>query len=493
MYYTEERKEQLKSMLSDEHEKKASSMLGTEERKEKSNSMFNIEEREKRVNQMFNTAERKERVILIAVEKRDGESLDELRLLAETAGAEEVGRVVQKREAIHSGHYLGKGKVDEVLALVEETDADAVISDDELTASQQKNLAKRLGVKILDRTMVILDIFAQRAQTAEGKAQVELAQLRYRLSHLTGLGVALSRQAGAAAHGGVGNRGPGEKKLELDRRHIRNRIDRLNAELKEIRENRGLVRKKRERTGIPVAALVGYTNAGKSTLMNAITGAGVLAENKLFATLDTTTRKADMPDSGGEVLFTDTVGFINKLPHHLIKAFRATLEELTFADILIHVVDSSSPKFREQMHVVNETLKDLGCADKPVIIAFNKCDLNEDLLEFSETASQFRQDATETRQTHFIEGGSSHEVLHISAVTGENIPALLSAVQEFVNSLSKKMTLLLPYSQGGLLSQIHDTCKVISLENRENGTFLEIFATPEVAGRAEEYVIRPVL
>lgn len=410
---------------------------------------------------MHTTEESKERVILIAVEGREGENLDELKLLAETAGAEEAGRVVQKREAVHAAHYFGKGKVDEVLALVEETNAGAIIADDELTPSQQKNLAKRLGVKILDRTMIILDIFAQRAQTAEGKAQVELAQLRYRLSHLAGIGVALSRQAGTAAHGGVGNRGPGEKKLELDRRHIRNRIDHLNGELKEIRENRNLHRKKRERAGIPVVALVGYTNAGKSTLMNALTGANVLAENKLFATLDTTTRKTALPDNAGEVLFTDTVGFINKLPHHLIQAFRATLEELKFADILIHVVDASADNFREQMYVVNETLKELDCADKPVIVVYNKCDL--------------------------LEGGGEDTALYISAKTGENISALLKVIEEKLHSLHRRMRVLLPYSQGALLSQIHDTCKVLSSESRADGTFLEIYATPEIAGRVGDW------
>ena len=417
---------------------------------------------------MYDTERQKEKVILVAIEnsRSCGDDLDELRLLAETAGAAEVGRIIQKREAMHAAHYLGKGKLDEVRALIEETNADAIVTDDELTASQQRNMAEQLGIKILDRTMVILDIFAQRAQTAEGKAQVELAQLRYRLSHLTGIGISMSRQAGAAARGGVGNRGPGEKKLELDRRYIRSRIDQLNKELKEIRENRGTLRKKRERSGIPVVALVGYTNAGKSTLMNAITGAGVLAENKLFATLDTTTRKAELPDRGADVLFTDTVGFINKLPHHLINAFRATLEELNFADVLVHVVDSSAPHRREQMQVVLETLKSLECADKPIITAFNKADI---------TGSE--------------EAEVSPDRVAISALTGENIPALLKAVEEVLLSLRQRMMILLPYNKGGLLNQIYDTCKVISAENREDGTLMEIYATQEIAGKVGAFCV----
>jgi len=421
---------------------------------------------------MYDTADRKERFILIAVEKDGTDSetnLNELSLLVETAGAEEVGRIIQKRDTVHSGHYLGKGKLEEVMALVDAMDADAVVADDELTASQQRNLAQRLNVKVLDRTMVILDIFAQRAQTAEGKAQVELAQLKYSLSHLIGLGVSLSRQGAVAAHGGVGNRGPGEKKLELDRRHIRNRIDQLNKELKELRENRALLRKKRTKQEIPVVALVGYTNAGKSTLLNALTGAGVLAENKLFATLDTTTRKMDLP-GGAEILLSDTVGFINKLPHHLIQAFRATLEETRFADILLHVVDVSSPQNKQQIETVYETLKGLECLDKPIVTAFNKMDVLEDATQIP----------TDPRAMY---------VTPISAQEGVNIPVLLKAIENVIDSTRSKISVLIPYTQGGLVSQIHASCKVLATENREDGTFIELYATDEILSRAREYVV----
>jgi len=421
---------------------------------------------------MYETAHQKEKFVLVAVEKdvTDSETnLDELSLLVDTAGAEEVGRVIQKRSAIHSGHYVGKGKLDEIMAMVEAMEADAIVTDDELTASQQRNLARHLNIKVLDRTMVILDIFAQRAQTAEGKAQVELAQLKYSLSHLVGLGVSLSRQAGTAARGGVGNRGPGEQKLELDRRHIRSRIDQLNKELKELRANRAVLRKKREKQAIPIVALVGYTNAGKSTLLNALTGAGVLAENKLFATLDTTTRKIDLPDGGAEVLLTDTVGFINKLPHHLIQAFRATLEETRFADILLHVVDASSAQMDQQMETVYATLKSLECLDKPIIVALNKIDqADAAILQTKDPLAMYTKP--------------------ISALEGTNMPELLDAIEKVLDSMRSRVVALIPYSHGALVSQIHASCKVVNVENREDGTFMEFYATAEIAEKTKRFV-----
>ena len=373
---------------------------------------------------MYETEQTKERLVLIALT----EELEELALLAETAGAEVVGQMSQERTQPHPAHYLGKGKVEELKVFANSVDATGILCDDELSSSQIKNLSKVLDLKILDRTMIILDIFAERALSAEGKAQVELAQLRYRSSRLTGLGEQLSRQGGTAAAGGagggIGARGPGEKKLETDRRHIQSRIKQLNSELKEISQSRAVSRKKRMQTGVPVIALVGYTNAGKSTLINALTSANVLAEDKLFATLDTTTRKIRLPNGtgtsggvgpsdGADALITDTVGFINKLPHHLIQAFRATLEELKYASILLHVVDVSNPNYMEQMSVVNDTLKDLQCLDKPMICALNKFDIAP-----PDTP---------------MPGGINSNIA-ISAKTGYNLPQLLETCKNVIMS-----------------------------------------------------------
>ena len=300
--------------------------------------------------ELFDMKELEERVILVAVSTSDEDdteaSLDELEELVKTAGGTAVARSVQKRERIHPGHYLGTGKIEELKAMLSAYDATGIVCDDELSPAQLRNLEQMLGTKVMDRTIVILDIFAARALSGEGKIQVELAQLKYRLSRLTGMGASMSRLGG-----GIGTRGPGEKKLETDRRYIKERIAELNKDAQEIRTHRELLRAQRSKKGTPVISLVGYTNAGKSTILNRLSDAGVLAEDKLFATLDTTTRKIELP-GGSEVFLTDTVGFIQKLPHHLVQAFRATLEELQYADILLHVVDASDANRAEHIEVI---------------------------------------------------------------------------------------------------------------------------------------------
>ena len=360
---------------------------------------------------MYETGEELEKVLLVAVaeDSADGsalsvqDSLDELEELIKTAGAVSVGRLVQNRESAHPGTYLGKGKLEELAELLAETGASGIVTDDELTPVQMKNLEDALSCNVMDRTMVILDIFAQHAMTGEGKLQVELAQLRYRSSRLVGMGRAMSRLGG-----GIGTRGPGEKKLEVDRRVIRNRIAQLNRELKEVVKNRNLRREQRKRSAIPVVAIVGYTNAGKSTLLNRLTDAGVLSKDALFATLDPTTRNFKLPN-GQEVLFTDTVGFIRKLPHHLIDAFRSTLEEAKYSDLILHVVDASNPNADEQMAVVYDTLRRLEIGDRKVITAMNKQDLVTDAVWKDRTAER---------------------TVRISAKTGDGIPELLDAISE---------------------------------------------------------------
>ena len=335
---------------------------------------------------MYEMEEIKEKVILVGVETGGDEpaetSLDELAELARTAGAEVAGRLIQTRESIHPGTYIGKGKLLELKDLLWETDATGIICDDELTSAQLGSLEAELSCKVIDRTLLILDIFAARAVSGEGKIQVELAQLRYRASRLAGLGKSLSRLGG-----GIGTRGPGEKKLEMDRRLIRERISRLKRELKDVEKHRELVRSQRKQSGLKTAALVGYTSAGKSSLLNALTDAGILEDAMLFSTLDTTTRSL-MLDNTQEILVTDTVGFIRKLPHHLVEAFKSTLEEAKYADIIIHVVDVSNPNMEMQMHVVYETLRELGAEGKPVVTLFNK----QDLLEAPSYQRDFQAD-----------------------------------------------------------------------------------------------------
>ncbi len=418
--------------------------------------------------ELYDTQSESERVILVAVdtENPDFEAeacLDELQELARTAGAVTVGRLIQKREGVHRAHYLGKGKLEELKAYIDMQNATGIICDDELTPAQIRNMQDILKTKVMDRTLLILDIFASGASTAEAKAQVELAQLRYSLTHLTGQGRSLSRQGG-----GIGTRGPGEKKLETDRRIISDRIAELNRELKDIERRREIIRDKRLKSSIPVVALVGYTNAGKSTLMNSLTGAGVLAQDKLFATLDTTTRRIDT-QSGVSLIFTDTVGFIQKLPHGLIKAFRATLEEAAYAEILVHVVDASNPARQEQMRVVYNTLKELNCDDKPIITVFNKTDMPVEMPLPADKKARYR--------------------LPVSAKTGKGTDKLIDAVLEISKEFKKSIKILIPYDKGGMLGIVH-SCEILSSESREDGYYFEIMADTQTANRLKAYELK---
>ena len=403
-----------------------------------------------------------ERVILVGVQMNDGEdteeSLEELSELAKTAGAQTVGTIIQNREAVHPGTYIGKGKIEEVRSLVLAMDANGVICDDELSPAQLNNLERELDCKVMDRTLLILDIFARRAVTSEGKIQVELAQLRYRSARLVGLRESLSRLGG-----GIGTRGPGEKKLETDRRLIRTRISALKEELKQVAKHRELIRGKRAKGNLKTAAIVGYTNAGKSTLLNVLTGAEVLSEDKLFATLDPTTRLLELSD-GQQILLTDTVGFIRKLPHHLVEAFKSTLEEAKYADYIIHVVDSSNPQAEKQMHIVYETLRELGAVGKPVITLFNK------------------QDKTETEQ---IRDFKADHTLKISAKTGEGLEEFKELLGELLSEGMIYVERVFPYQEAGKIQLIRERGQLLSEEYTEAG----IAVTARVPKEIYAYVI----
>lgn len=403
-----------------------------------------------------------ERVILVGVQMNDGEdteeSLEELSELAKTAGAQTVGTIIQNREAVHPGTYIGKGKIEEVRSLVLAMDANGVICDDELSPAQLNNLERELDCKVMDRTLLILDIFARRAVTSEGKIQVELAQLRYRSARLVGLRESLSRLGG-----GIGTRGPGEKKLETDRRLIRTRISALKEELKQVEKHRELIRGKRAKGNLKTAAIVGYTNAGKSTLLNVLTGAEVLSEDKLFATLDPTTRLLEISD-GQQILLTDTVGFIRKLPHHLVEAFKSTLEEAKYADYIIHVVDSSNPQAEKQMHIVYETLRELGAVGKPVITLFNK------------------QDKTETEQ---IRDFKADHTLKISAKTGEGLEKFKELLGELLSEGMIYVERVFPYQEAGKIQLIRERGQLLSEEYTEAG----IAVTARVPKEIYAYVI----
>lgn len=411
--------------------------------------------------ELYENRESEERVILVGVSEQDGDdtldSLSELAELVKTAGAVAVGTVIQNRQQIHPGTYIGTGKVEELRELLLSEDATGIVCDDELTPAQIKNLEDSLHTKIMDRTLIILDIFAARASTSEGKIQVELAQLKYRLTRLTGLGRSMSRLGG-----GIGTRGPGEKKLEVDRRLINSRIAQLNRELREVEKHREITRGRRTRQQMPVAAIVGYTNAGKSTLLNHLTGAEVLEEDKLFATLDPTTRMLELPGRQ-QLLVTDTVGFIRKLPHHLIDAFRSTLEEAKYADIILHVIDVSNPQADKQMYIVYDTLRTLGIQGKTVITLFNK----QDRMNGSEG----------------MRDGRADHILRISAKTGEGLEELKLLLAEVLREGKQYMEEVIPYQRSGIIEQIRTQGELLSEEYLPEGTLIRAYVPKELYAR----------
>ena len=415
--------------------------------------------------ELIEIGEQQERVILFAASTNDSddteESVEELKELVKTAGAETVGTVIQNRENIHPGTYLGKGKIQELKEMVWESGATGVVCDDELSPAQLKNLEDALDTKVMDRTMIILDIFAARAKTREGKIQVELAQLRYRAVRLVGLRNSLSRLGG-----GIGTRGPGETKLEVDRRRIHERISQLKSELQDVERHRDVVRKQREQSGTLTAAIVGYTNAGKSTLLNKLTGAGILAEDKLFATLDPTTRALVLP-GGEKVLLTDTVGFIRKLPHHLVEAFKSTLEEARYCDVILHVVDCSNPQMDMQMHVVYETLRRLDIKDKEIITVFNKVD---------------RPDA----DTACRDMSADYKV-RLSAKTGEGIGELLDLFAVILRNRRIYFEKVFAYKDAGRIQTIRKSGQLLSEEYQDDGIHVKAYVPVELFEELYKY------
>lgn len=411
--------------------------------------------------QTYENEQMEEKVILIGVSEQEGDdaedSLAELAELVKTAGAVVVGTLIQKRENIHPGTYVGTGKVDEIAQLLAATGATGIVCDDELSPAQMKNLESILATKVMDRTLIILDIFAARATTSEGKIQVELAQLKYRLSRLSGLGKSMSRLGG-----GIGTRGPGEKKLEMDRRLINDRIAQLNCELKEVVKHRDITRAKREKNDVPVVAIVGYTNAGKSTLLNHLTDAEVLEEDKLFATLDPTTRVLEL-DGHQQILLTDTVGFIRKLPHHLIEAFKSTLEEAKYADYIFHVVDASNPQMDKQMHIVYETLDRLGVRNKKIVTLFNKMDQRTD----DEPLQDFRAD----------------HILMISAARNEGLNEIKELLQEMLREDKVYVERVVPYAQAGMIQLVREKGELVSEEYVPEGIAIKAYVPMEVYGK----------
>lgn len=409
----------------------------------------------------YELKEETERLILVGVQEQAGDdtedSVYELGELVQTAGAEVVGTMIQRRERIHPGTYIGKGKIEEVRMMADALEATGIVCDDELSPAQMNNLQQELNLKVMDRTLVILDIFARHAVTSEGKIQVELAQLRYRAAHLKGLGRSLSRLGG-----GIGTRGPGEKKLEVDRRRIHDRIGQLKRELAEVVKHRELVRTQRKRSNKKVAALTGYSSSGKSSIENYLTKAGILEDAKLFSTLDTTTRVLQLYGKQ-EILLTDTVGFIRKLPHHLIDAFKSTLEEVCYADIIIHVVDASNPQMETQMRVVYETLRQLNVENKPVITVFNK------------------QDKLSEKRT--LTDPEADYVILTSAKTGQGMEELKQKLEKLLRKNQIYVERVYPYSQAGILQLIRKQGELLEEKYQEDGIAVRAYVPKEIYGK----------
>ena len=418
-----------------------------------------------------NTEIKKERAVLAGLcaasmdehERSTDVSMDELQALVETAGGEAVAMLMQNRPTPDPRSFIGDGKVQELKALIEMNDCELAVFDNELSPSQMRVLSEDLGVKVLDRSGLILDIFAQRAQTREGQLQVELAQYKYLLPRLTGMWTHLVRQTAAGGSSPIGTRGPGETQLETDRRHIRRKIQKLEEELAAVRKVRGTQRRRREKNAMPVVALVGYTNAGKSTLLNCLTGSDIPANDSLFDTLDTTTRRLRI-DETQEVLLSDTVGFIRKLPTHLIEAFKATLEELKYADVLLHVIDISNPEWEEQARVVNELIRQLGAESTPCLRVFNKCDAFVGILPHGD------------------------DVICISAKSGEGADALVKKLSDMLGRGKHHVELLIPYQAAGLVDALNRDAMVLRLEYTDSGIEAEAIVPPELYGRLKPYI-----
>jgi len=396
-------------------------------------------------------------------ERSSDVSMEELRALVETAGGETVAMITQNRPTPDPRSFIGDGKVREMKELIAANDCDLAVFDNELTPSQMRALSEDLGVKVLDRSGLILDIFAQRAQTREGQLQVELAQYKYLLPRLTGMWTHLVRQTASGGASPIGTRGPGETQLETDRRHIRRRIQKLEEELAAVRKVRSTQRRRREKNSMPVVALVGYTNAGKSTLLNCLTGSDIPANNRLFDTLDTTTRRLRI-DETQEVLLSDTVGFIRKLPHHLVEAFKATLEELSYADILLHVIDISNPEWEEQAAVVNELIRQLGAEQTPCLRVFNKCDAYIGILPHGE------------------------DIVCISAKSGEGAAALVEKLSEMLDKGKRQVRICLPYDKGAIVDMLNREAAVLKLDYTDSGIEIEAVVPPAVFGKIKDYV-----